>query len=126
MEEFLYPSQKDKEKFRLLKFLFILCGLALFIAQKYWFSYIDSLPICERLPYLKASLYVALLIGALIPLWLLRFFMLAIRHQQVPPPGSLIVGRTKLLIGRQAIIRGRSGVALSGLVLIAAIGFTFI
>lgn len=117
MEEYLDPLPESRKLILRIKLVAILVGMTLFLGRQHGMDYLESLPICDRVPYWVAALYVMAAVPPLSAAWLFRFGRRSYAAQQMPPPGTFIIYRTRKYHGQQAAFRAKLVMAGSAVIL---------
>ena len=119
-DEFIEPTREIRRKLLLLIALFLLAGATL----KFWlmpafFAHIDSLPRCDQVTWLRATLICLMAIPPLLACWAVPQAISLLKHNQFPLPGTWVFQRTQIKRGRPVLFRAYS------LLLLAVISLAF-
>ncbi|HEY2346873.1 MAG TPA: hypothetical protein VGH80_13525 [Xanthomonadaceae bacterium] len=121
--EFIEPTRAGRIKLAVI----VVAGFAFaWIADKwaypaYW-RYIDHLPKCDSLPWLRGTLLaLSLLPLAIAAIWAVPAALKMLKYGQWPVPGALVVVRTPIKRGR--VVRWRAYGMLAWSVLVVGLPF---
>jgi len=106
--QFIEPTPASRRKILVIALVAVVAGLAckLWLFPAY-FGYIDRLPLCDRIPWLRDSiLFVSLIPLAVAAGWAVPTARKLLRIGQSPLPGTLVFVRTPIKRGR--VVRWRA------------------
>ncbi len=98
--EFVEPTARSRRKFVVQWSVAIAVLLIALALGKLWFAFPKSLPGCDDLPYLRATLLAWIVVPFLLGIYGLRFGRRLLVHQQWPPPGRPVFTRQRIRRGR--------------------------
>jgi hypothetical protein len=104
--QFVEPTRAGRIKLA----MFVLAGLLVSAAMHTWWhpfmGYVQSLPICEQLPWLRGIVLTFIAISWLVGIAAVRAARLTLVSGQSPFPGAWVWSRTKLRTGWKARLDG--------------------
>jgi len=99
-QEFIEPTPQSRRRFA-IRWGIAAAGLLLALALgKLWFAFLNSLPVCDDLPYLRATLLAWIIVPFFVGIYYLRLGRRMLIHQQWPPPGRPVFMRQRIRRGR--------------------------
>jgi hypothetical protein len=104
--EFIEPTRESRRNLLLL----IAIGIVVGTSFKFWlmpalFAHINSLPLCDRLRWLRACLLGAISTPPLFALWAIPHAIRLLKLNQSPLPGTWVFQRTSIQRGRVVRLR---------------------
>lgn len=113
-EDFLEPSPQARRNIILL----YLSALAVGCLVRFWIlpqvlGHIQSLPMCDQLPWYRSLLLGVIFTPALAGIWMLFQARRLLISGQLPPPDTWVFRRTPIVRGASVRWRAYAGIALS-------------
>ncbi|MEP7044266.1 MAG: hypothetical protein ABI843_14475 [Dokdonella sp.] len=116
--EYAEPTPQSRRRFAvqwLVAGAILAVGL---VVNHFWFAFLKSLPGCDDIPYLRATLLAWLIIPFLLGIYGLRLGRRLLVHQQWPPPDRPLFKRQRISRGRA--VRWRAyGILVASVILLA-------
>ena len=126
-DEYIEPTREGKRNLLLLIAICILFGAAM----RFWLlpaygEYIASLPKCDQIVWLRATLMVIISTPPLITLWAIPHAIRMVKLNRSPLPNTWVLRRTPIKRGRAVFLRAFALLLISVLALaIPVIGIQF-
>jgi len=114
--DYVEPSQAARLRAMwLVGFAVLATSILQFLVAPSFFAFLNSLPICERFPWLQALLLGLMGVMALVGTWGVWLAHGILRSGQWPAPGAWVLRRTRIRRGVAAKLRAYGLLAVSGL-----------
>lgn len=127
-QEFINPTIYGKNILYLRLFtIFLIVCLFYYLGRPMWFGYIETLPYCEQLHWIKLYIIWAMLLPIIIAPFSIYYAYKIVKLNQYPLPNSLVFRKTLIRHGKCVKIRSAIvSITVIILLLFSAIGFNML